>query len=298
VAARIALSASSDSVLAVLVTYEQNLAGVAAWAALASALREPPEAQPLQLRQVLIYDNSPTARSQPPSALPGIHYWHDPENGGTAGAYTRALEIARKIGCPWLLLLDQDTELPDNYFGLANRFLASWSGSPPAALLPHVLEGSRPVSPAHMTRLGSIRPMFGDAKGDRHLTGIASGSLVRVDALSAAGPIPHPLWLDYVDHWLFQRLHAAGGAVLAFDARLQHRLSVNDVASLSPERVRSILSAESCFVRGLPWLARATHPLRLLGRALRYALLRPVLAREVLMHLVGREASAMRTRRP
>lgn len=277
----------AGSVLAVLVVFKRTLEEVPAWRTLQAALAAPRPGgeQSLHLRHVLIYDNSPAARAQPPRCgEQDVSCFHDAQNGGTARAYMLGAQMATQRRTEWLLLLDHDTELPDDFFFHASAALASWAGPPAAMLLPWIHDGTAAVSPATVSVFGSIRPLSPGTSGQTHrpLTGIASGSLVRTSALVTLLPLPPALWLDYVDHWLCAQLRARGRPLLVFDAQLHHELSINDMERVTPERLRSILAGEAVFVGALPWLARAAHPFRLLWRALSYLIQQPALAPLVL----------------
>lgn len=278
---------SGCGVLAVVVVYQRKLEEVRAWRALQAALAAGPPAggHDLRLEHVLLYDNSARAQAGPlQTGKHRISYFHDTQNGGTARAYTLAAQMARDKQIEWLLLLDHDTDLPDDFFVHASSTLAAWTGPPAAMLLPWIHDGALPLSPATVSLFGGIRPLSpGDsAKAHRSLTGIASGSIVRSSALMQLCPLPPALWLDFVDHWLCAQLRTRGWPLLIFQARLQHDLSINDVARIEPDRLRSILEGEAAFVGGLPWLARSVHPFRLLWRALRYLVQQPALAPLVL----------------
>ena len=66
--------------------------------------------------ELVIYDNS--ARPQKINGLNSFptRYQSNVENGGVSAAYNYAYEVAKKHNYKWILLLDQDTELNENYF--------------------------------------------------------------------------------------------------------------------------------------------------------------------------------------
>ena len=63
---------------------------------------------------VLLWDNSPVPASQVSLPFP-FDLSHAGRNVGTSGAYNYALELAESLGCPWLLLLDQDTTVSEEF---------------------------------------------------------------------------------------------------------------------------------------------------------------------------------------
>lgn len=283
-------AAAAATVFAVVVAYERRIDDVPAWPYLLERLKardqgETPCVSAFVLHRVLIYDNSATPCACPPLDLAGAIYVHDPSNGGTAAAYSRACREAADCGSDWLLLLDHDTSLPTGFIEAAAAAHAQQRLWPACALLPWVLHNGEVVSPARVTPSGAVVPLRKrwPVTADQALTGISSGSLIRVDALAELLPFPSSLWLDYVDHWIFMQLRQHGARLAVFDATLQHDLSVSDIRTLSTRRLTSILDGEATYVALLGMRARLVHPLRLMARALRYAFQRPELAKHLLI---------------
>jgi hypothetical protein len=283
--------------LAIVVVYECDLDAVKSWPFLQQMLTiSPVSATPnienescLFLNHVIIYDNSPKPRARPSEQLSNCIYIHDFDNGGTAAAYTRACSIAREAGIDWILLLDQDTLLPSGFIKAASAALTRCHLRP-SALVPWVFHGSKVVSPARITKGGTIVPLRHKAQPPvfHDLTAISSGSIVHVPTLDSIMPIPRQLWLDYVDHWIYLQLRTSDSSIVVFDASLQHDLSVCTVESLGPTRLTSILDGEITFLAMLGTKARLIYPFRLAGRILRYARNRPDLAMHTLTWMAHR----------
>lgn len=276
-------------VMAVVVVYERPLERVEAWRMLLAALAacDAHGSSAMGLTHVLVYDNSAMPRAQPDVPIAGCSYVHDRRNGGTAAAYRAAAERATELGIGWLLLLDQDTQLPADFFRSATAAMQR-SESVTAALLPWVFHGPVPVSPARVTLFGTVLPLKATSwrpSRRTQLTGIASGALVRVCAVRSLSRFPVELWLDYVDHWMWAQFQRQGLQIGTLDATLEHNLSVADPASLSRRRLTSILAGENLFVCQLGWLARLVHPVRLLVRASRLWCVQRAHARQVLVFL-------------
>ena len=66
--------------------------------------------------RVLLWDNSPTPATHVSLPFP-FDLSHAGRNVGTSGAYNHALSLAESLGCPWLLLLDQDTTVSEEFLG-------------------------------------------------------------------------------------------------------------------------------------------------------------------------------------
>lgn len=292
--------ATPAGVLAVLVVYERGLDRVEAWPALqqmlAASVSMPGDT--LRLTHLLIYDNSASPLARPSTLVSRCTWVHDPRNGGTAAAYAHAARLAAPLGASWLLLLDHDTRIPATLLRSAGAALVQAAPTTPAALLPWVMHGSSVVSPARITTAGTARPLDRGAPlaAEWHLTGIASGSFLRLRDFDGLDRMPPGLWLDYVDHWIFAQLALRGRPVALIDCTLQHDLSVTHIDQLGEARLHGLLAAESLFVSTLPWPARAVHPWRLLARALRIAQARPAHAWAIMKHAVHRQTDAGRPR--
>jgi hypothetical protein len=241
-----------------------------AWLESAASAHE--RAPAFQLRRLHVHDNSPSAVGRPPTHS-GSSYVHDVRNGGTRAAYAGALEAAEAEGIGWVLLLDQDTELPANYLAAA---AAAWRAEH-AVLVPTIVSHGRVVSPGRISPWGGIAADRGDTD-DRPLAPIASGCLILTDSLALLRRLHPALWLDYVDHCLFLRLQRAGARIGRIDVQLEHDLSVGRLRTVSEERLRSIWSAERLFADELGGAAARVLPLRVALRALRVALAAPAKA--------------------
>jgi len=264
----------SPPILAVVVLYQMAAIRSPTLLSFGRALAESGLASQFSL---LIYDNSPT-RSFVPDAMPlPSSYIHDSTNGGLTGAYNTALRLAEKEGHEWLLLLDQDTVINASYLKeLLLRLFELAGNRHCVALAPRLLAENETISPARVLRGGRLLPV------DKTLSGITpweivalnSGALLRVSAVRALGGFNPEFWLDYLDHWIFNRLHHAGYLVYVMDAELQHKLSVRNMADMPIARYKNILLAEGRFYRCCkPPHENLLYSMRLLVRALKMLVL-------------------------
>jgi len=178
--------------------------------------------------------------------------------------------MARGSSC-WLLLLDQDSELSEDFLVVLKREIADaalhWEI---AAIVPVVKDGRAIISPRRVFP-GWTVPIPGPGPGRGEITAINSGAAIRVSELKRLGGFNSAFWLDYQDYWLFHALAQGGGRVLVSRNVLHHRLSVLDYpGSVSVTRYANILDAEMRFVNGYrPWLERPVLLLRLACRLFR-----------------------------
>ena len=219
--------------------------------------------------QVLLYDNSLGERT-PTALAKGVRYVAAQKNLGLAAAYNYALKIATEEGITWLLTLDQDSALPLDFLSRLKRHaLANVSRFDVAAIVPRLQDGARNLSPV-------IARQWGVSYLNRDLVGIApykvgavnSGSLFRVNVLRQIGGFSKYFWLDQLDADVFRKIHLHGKYVyIAGDIHLKHELSILHEDSVTPERFRNYLLAESAFLDLYgTMIERTMYSLRLLGR--------------------------------
>lgn len=237
------------SVLAVVVLYKRSVDRSQTLTSLGNALRRHPEL--LRFLQVLLWDNSPMPLT-PTLAFP-FEYVHSSKNIGTSGAFNRAMEFAEAGSIPWLLLLDQDTTLSEDFvpkvLAYSRRFTDSLDV---AAVVPLLWCRGQLVSPKRFRTLHRISPVppasYGTYKG--HLVVCDSATLMRTAALREAGGYDEELfWLDFSDIDVFTTLHRKGKSIfIASDLQLQHSLSTMDYDNeMTPERYGNFLAAEGAF---------------------------------------------------
>ena len=234
------------TILPILVLYNHALKTSATYQTLVVSSASP---TPLL---IAVYDNSPTPQASPGEEAGLLAYKHDPANGGLAAAYNWALNIAQTLGFSWLLLLDQDTQLPPHFFesllGVADLHDANQSV---AAIVPFVKDDLTEISPRQVLfgRLAPL-PKQSSSLATCELTAINSGAAIRVSFVQSLGGFNPNYKLDLLDHWLFRQIYARGKRVALSGSVLEHNLSVSDYRNqVSLMRYRSILSSEVLFMR-------------------------------------------------
>lgn len=264
-------------VLAVIVLYKRVFKDVPCAPRLMQWLAAPVKASThLNLAHCLIYDNSPVPQLLECGGHERIDLFHDASNGGTRAAYLYALKIATDKGYPWILFLDHDTDLPQDFFLDAERALATAAhDTPVCAVVPRVFDGSALISPSWITSFGRVyahQDSQNTADNRVGLTAIASASIVRTASLAAILPIPAAFSLDYLDHWLFRELQRRGECIAVSSARVEHSLSVQSMKSMGVDRYRSILAAELEFLKSGPQYSSILHLLWHMGRTIKLLL--------------------------
>lgn len=204
--------------------------------------------------RLLVCDNTPREILPIPRDFKG-RYVRQPDNPGLATSYNVGLQEAQKNGCPWLLLLDQDTRLTPEYLQELCSNAASWlEDTSLAAVVPKLIENGivqSPHAPIRLRRAESISMGFcGVAPVDWNVYN--SGAMLRVETLQSIGGFPRDFWLDFLDHATFHLLRSGGGRVWVMNAGLQHALSSNEAPRkdhLFLARKHNVREAENLYYR-------------------------------------------------
>ncbi|WP_263382431.1 glycosyltransferase [Granulicella arctica] len=226
---------------------------------------------------LLIYDNSPHPQHFDLGGFECgiIEYRRALTNGGLVPAYNEALVSARKREINWLLLLDQDTTIHSDLLPALLAAIKSPPDDDVFAIVPKLLQQGHLISPQIVGKFRNYDyPVTMSGVSQKHLTALNSATCLRVEAVTALGGFPGVYWLDFLDHVMFHRLNTAHGRTLVLDVGIEHRLSIKSIENeMSLHRYTNVLAAEWRFVRETGWgNGTLTHRLRLLKRALNYAL--------------------------
>jgi GT2 family glycosyltransferase len=169
---------------------------------------------------IVVYDNSPISDlGSVPNSWEVIT---DSGNGGLAKAYNYAISQAKAKNFRWVLLLDQDTDLPSDFLVTTHEVLAATDPNTDiVAVVPIVRCGNRQVSPM-IPLLGREIPFqMQNVVEPKWLTAINSGTCLRVAFIEGIGGFCEHFWLDYLDHWLFKIINNQGKSVYISDAVLK-----------------------------------------------------------------------------
>jgi GT2 family glycosyltransferase len=223
---------------------------------------------------VLLWDNSPVPATAVSLPFP-VDLRHAGGNVGTSGAYNQAMQVAESFGCPWLLLLDQDTTVSEELLRGMIAYSEKFKDSPEvAAVVPFVSSHGMLVSPRWMlsfNRLRQIPDTFGGLSKEMAYA-VNSATLIRVAALREIGGYSEEFWLDLSDVYVFATLHRRGKYMyIAQDLRVEHSIASMDYdKEMSPQRYKNFMAAESAYVDlFLPPLERPSQLLRLSIRTVR-----------------------------
>jgi glycosyltransferase involved in cell wall biosynthesis len=260
-------------ILAVIVRYKTPLDCSETFLGITKALQQ--DSELATAFRVFLWDNTPQGLEQPD--LPaGFEYGHSGENLGVSGAYNRALKVAERYGCPWMLLLDQDTSVTDEFLRRMLAYSKTLQPTPEVgSIVPFVRSHGKLVSPRRLLSFNRVPPQI-----DRSISGlyrgsgygVNSGSLLRVSCLREAGGFSEEFWLDLSDVYIFQRLYERKRYMyIAGDVELQHVIAgMNFEQEMVPERYQTFLAAENAYMDMYHTrLENAVQTARLLLRTIR-----------------------------
>lgn len=197
-----------------------------------------------EIEQVLIFDNSERA-SEPRGLDSRFAYYHSPKNVGLAKAYNYALKQSHETA-EWLITLDQDTTLTNDYL----RELIKEGHNQPlsvAAIAPVIKDGDQQISPV---RSDTLRPLHtelpkNDQTYSQDIMVINSATALRIRFLKEIDGYNLDFPLDYLDHWLSWRIFFEKRQIKILSTELQHQLSVLDYANqMNRSRYQAIIQAE------------------------------------------------------
>jgi GT2 family glycosyltransferase len=262
----------SPTIYVVIVLYNQGPTNSPAMQAFVSALARSAELG--RHFQVLLYDNSPEVQAAPSAYA----YMHDATNAGLASAYNYALERAAAEQCPWLLLLDQDTEVTAAYLEEVVALTRELAGDlRVSAIVPKLRSEKGIKSPTldflewlrRQAQFPRRRALFATAETyglqDKQFSAFNSAAVLRVEALQQIGGFPRSFWLDFLDVAVFNSLQATEPRMFIMRATLEHELSLDTKRFYEKDgslaRYQNFLAAMVRFVRGYGtprdlWLAR------------------------------------------
>ncbi|EOL47495.1 glycosyltransferase [Enterococcus caccae] len=194
---------------------------------------------------LFVYDNSDNAQEDELFKLENVLYIHDETNPGLAKAYNAGANYLLDIQGDLLLLLDQDTQLNTMYLdAVLDLKLEEDIG----AYVPIISSHGRQISPLFSDEYIGRKSKLpkADVYSERIMS-INSGTVLPRTTLTELGSFNEDFPLDFLDHWLFWKIHQLNKKISVLDHHLTHDLSVLDYKKISFKRYESILRSETLF---------------------------------------------------
>lgn len=201
-----------------------------------------------ELRQIIVYDNSPMEDT--PVFTDKRFIYHFAEgNQGLAKAYNYVWPKSLSAGCDWLITLDQDTKLTNEYF-IAVMNEIKKANEQIVVIAPVVYDKTQQISPVRSDTLRPLHtslPMGGEIYHSQVMV-INSAAVISLNFLQQIAGYNESFSLDYLDHWLCWKVYQEEKQIKVLQEELRHQLSVLDYkGSMNVKRYQQILNAESQF---------------------------------------------------
>lgn len=176
---------------------------------------------------ILVSDNSTRAENkahnQNVCSDLGMIYLDNHGNAGLSKAYNSAIRLLESTDYDAMILFDQDTEVPKDYFGKVRTSLNAY----PSVLIhaPYVESPFVYISPKKFDRYRIVHWVAPNQEPQHNLACINSGLVLRKELFSVVGMYDPTLFLDFVDYEFFQRIRKFHLPVKVLDVRLNQHFS-------------------------------------------------------------------------
>lgn len=200
--------------------------------------------------QVLVVDNSTdqSFNNQEEAREAGAWFLSMGKNAGLSKAYNAALDRLKGENGDWIVLFDDDTEVPDTYWNrLANQ-------KAEGIVLPMVrTSNGKLLSPANM-RWG-IPTAVENVNEITDITGINSGMAIS-KSIADTYRYDESLFLDYVDHAFLRDMKARGVKISVMDTVITQTFSAEDTNKIQQlDRLKIQKKDIATFYKKQPWKA-------------------------------------------
>jgi GT2 family glycosyltransferase len=207
-----------------------------------------------QKTTIFIYDNSPKSHGYELNDNWIILYRHDPNNPGVSKAYNEGFRCAKAQSKNWMLLVDQDTQFPQETFSKYWYTLKKYNSS---VNVPVLFSSDRIVSPLKFYRGGgrtiSIQPGKELKLGEFYFHN--SGLLISVEAFENAECYDENLQLDFSDLSFVCKLRQNHINFRVVDFSCQHQL-----ATLSSSDIKAKLLRFSTYLKAARYFKKKYRP--------------------------------------
>ncbi|BAZ84811.1 glycosyltransferase [Dolichospermum compactum] len=221
------LISTTEGILFILVIYKRRLNESDSFISLVNSLQN----THLNI-DIFIYDNSPSSMILN-EELSGenwkIHYVHDETNPGVSKAYNEGFKLGKKLNKKWLLLLDQDTKLPDDAIIKYSR--AVLDNNEHSLFAPILVSTNGTIySPCNyfFKRGFPMKSMEIGIVKARRKSLLNSGLLISIDIFEKVGGYNERLKLDFSDFDFIDRYRQVYQYFYIVDTKCIHELSATE----------------------------------------------------------------------
>lgn len=210
-----------DKVLAVLVLYGVSLEESLTYQTILLALKKKNSRL-----DIVVYDNSPTENDVIiESDNLNIIYEKDYSNSGISKAYNFAANFASGVNKDWLLFLDQDSNIPIDFFDVIDNYIQRFSNE--VLFVPVLKKGNMILSPCHFKYMkgSSLKEIQHGLNSVKDRSVFNSGIVINLFAFNSIGGYEERIPLDFSDHSFFARYKKKYSQMVVFPVVIEHELS-------------------------------------------------------------------------
>lgn len=174
-----------------------------------------------------------------------LFVWDNSQNNiMLSGAYNKGLDYAIQNKKKWIVLLDQDTKVTQQYIDSISEISNEYDVYAP--LLKN--QSGKQLSPVwYDCSKGPFGHLSTKESEKKICSAFNSGVILKADLVKSLGGFNPDFPLDYLDFWLFYKLSKSNAKIKIMNVELQHNLSVESADYTSKERYLLLLSAERKF---------------------------------------------------
>lgn len=218
------LESTIDSILFVIVLYKSNLQNSISFTSLTSEVKNNFHHQ----IDIVIYDNSPQSMYEQNEYYEcwNIHYIHNPSNPGVSKAYNEAAKLGKELHKKWLLLLDQDTNFPND--ALRKYCLAVRTNYNIPLFVPILVSKDGNIySPCRyrFKRGFTVRNVEFGLQKLSNKSVLNSGMLINLDIFHKIGGYNEKLMLDFSDFDFIDKYRKVSNNFYVIETKCIHELS-------------------------------------------------------------------------
>lgn len=175
---------------------------------------------------LIVYDNSPNKNEVVvESSNLNIIYKKDYSNSGISKAYNFAANFANDMNKDWLLFLDQDSNIPNDFFIVVDTYLNDFSNE--VLFVPILKSGDMTLSPCSFRFMkgSSLKSINHGLIAVKEKSIFNSGIVVSLSAFNNIGGYEERIPLDFSDHSFFNRYKKKYSKMVVMPITIEHELS-------------------------------------------------------------------------
>jgi GT2 family glycosyltransferase len=238
-------NSAANQILILIVLYKKSIEECVSYRTLKDCIKS----QNLRYKLIIYNNSSEYGLTELEDAI----VINSDHNGRLSSAYNYAWKYALAEGYQWLLLLDQDSELSEDYFTCLSNSLQRTVDDSIVALVPKLVDGNQILSPRKISSVGwweNTLQHTGIQRG--RVVAFNSLSLLNVNFIQSIGGFSDKYPLDMLDHWYYNQIYLQKKKVYVLDCMISHNLSFqNYERDVDLVRHTEFLEAERLFVKEL-----------------------------------------------